>query len=98
MDTKDKSPIETFLEERESVGEHLIKTRLWAMDRAEERFKKEYEDILEYNKIYEASELHPETGEVLCWSLREEYGDIFWGMVDEFEEELLEYKNEEYDT
>ena len=93
MDIKDKSPIETFLEERESVGEHLINVRQFAMDRADEKFKKEYESVYKHEELYmrQDEEHRPHD-----WTLKDEFNDIFWGMVDEFEEELLEYKNEEY--
>lgn len=87
--------ITEFLEERESVGEHLINVRQWAGDMADKKFKEEYEDVFKWEQLYmqQDAEHRPDD-----WTLKEEYNDIYWGMVDEFEEELLEYKNNEYDT
>lgn len=89
---------EKYLEERESIGEILINVREWAMDRADERFKREYEDTHKYSDLYDVSVRHPESGEPLSYVLNEKYNDVYFGMVDDFEEELLEYKSEEYDT
>lgn len=89
--------ITEFLEERESVGEHLINVRRWAGDMADRKFKEEYEEKYKWDELYEITVTNDETGEPICWGLREEYSDIYWGMVDEFEGDLLEYKNEEYE-
>lgn len=87
-----------FLEERESVGEHLINVRKWAMDQADKWFETEYENTSLWTELYEPSEYFPDSEEVRGWTLKEKYQDIFWEKVDEFEGDLLEYKNEEYDT
>ena len=91
--------IRSFLETQESIGNSLINTRRWAMDKANKEFKEKYENYVDWNKLYEPSSISPHSdGRALSWTLKEEFNDIYWGMVDEFENELLEYKNDEYDT
>ena len=94
METKDKSPIQEFLEQRESVGEHLINVRAWATDKADGKFCIEYEKELGWNELYylPCPEERPDE-----WKLKDKYNDIYWRMVDEYENKLLEYQSELYE-
>lgn len=89
--------IKDFLTERELKGEHLIGTRNWALEQAERKFKAEYEDVHDYTELYENSGTIEEGGDEK-WSLKDKYNDIFWGMVQDFEDDILEYQSELYDA
>ena len=86
--------IKDFLEEQESIGNKLVNVRQWATEKADEKFGKEYQDTMKWNELYYLPNPEHRPDE---WALKEEYNDIYWGMVDEFENELLEYQSELYE-
>lgn len=93
-----KDEIRSFLEEQESIGNSLINTRQWAVGKADKWFKEEFEDKLEWGELYELNQEGIEDSSIMTWMLKDQYNTVFWDKVDEFEQELLEYKNYEYDT
>jgi len=86
--------IKEFLEEQEFIGNMLVNVREWAGNKADERFCKEYEKELGWNELYFLPDAEHRPDE---WRLKDKYNDIYWEMVDEFENELLEYQSELYD-
>ena len=79
---------EPYLENKDYI---LINVREYAMDKANEWFRKNYEEKFTYSQLYTIT--NPDCDrELQTYGLKDECNTIFFDKVDEIEEELLHYK------